>query len=127
MHDDVMAEIGLRRMSEKRTDDPGHISLYPLIFFLENHPVAQAMKHQTKAPFKIRLRYIGIRDKNEPPDYALKHRSKHQNGPWKDDQVDTGQQVNKRQIPRVLDDVEPEFFVGTEMGLRYVLGVRNGR
>jgi hypothetical protein len=56
VHAKVMTEISFWCMAEKRTNEPGNIKVkLILIRCLESFAVAQAMKHQSKSSFKIKL------------------------------------------------------------------------
>lgn len=45
MHAQVMAKITFGAMAEKRTNNPGNVSMKPLIFFLKKLSMTNAMKH----------------------------------------------------------------------------------
>jgi hypothetical protein len=83
----------------------------PLEGFLETFAVADTMKHKAKSPFQVKLGDEKIGNRQRPPPPSFQPGCKKNDGRGHHGEVDTGKQVDKREIPLVVHDPDPETVI----------------
>jgi hypothetical protein len=71
MHTDMVTKVSFRRMAKERADKPCDVTVDPLVRSFETFAVTDAMKHQAKSSFKVKLGYIKINGRHSPPNPSL--------------------------------------------------------
>ena len=79
VHSDVMNLVGITQVAKERTHEPTQIFGQQLWVRFKKFSVADAMEHQPKGPFKIKLRKIKIHGGSDPPVPILQNVSKKKN------------------------------------------------
>ena len=99
--------------------------IQPVIGLLKKLPVTDTMQHQPEPALEIHLRNVEIGNIGQPPVPSLEQGRVQQHGSGNDQQVNGGQQVNKRKITLVIHQPKPETLISAVRRGFNIYGIRD--